>query len=45
MFDQVHRNVDKHLEALESTADAANHQVGTYVDTDHNFAGNLGGGE
>ena len=45
IFDQVHRNVDKHLAALETTADAASHQVGAYVETDRSFADTLGGGD
>lgn len=43
MFEALHRSVDKHLDALEVTTDAASRQVGIYADSDRGFADRLGG--
>ncbi|NLZ58821.1 MAG: hypothetical protein GX898_11100 [Corynebacterium sp.] len=45
MFEGLHRSVDKHLAALETTADAATRQVGVYADEDQDFADSLDGVE
>lgn len=42
MFEALHRGVDKRLEAMETTTDAATRQVGIYADTDRAFAGDVG---
>lgn len=42
MFEALHRSIDKRLEAVETTTDAATRQVGVYADTDRVFAGDMG---
>lgn len=43
VFEELHRGVDKRLEALEATTAAAQHQVGVYAGAERDFSDVLDG--